>query len=153
MPQSPALSMIDRTMKNANMVRNTLWLLLLIPSLTGCGLLFVDGPPVGWKDVENPSELEAVALMAPCTNGKTLIYMDAAVAAIYALTFGVIAADDDGYNYGVDEKAQLLAVAGISSGTFGFAAVKGNQRVNECKAFNAHVYQQLRNSAEGVGNR
>ena len=60
-------------MKEANMFRKALWILLLIPSLTGCGALLVNGPPVGWEDVEDPSELEAVALMAPCSSGKALI--------------------------------------------------------------------------------
>ena len=150
MPQSPALSMIDRTMKNANMVRNTLWLLLLIPSLTGCGFLFLEGPPVGWENVEEPSELEAVALMTPCTSGKTLIYMDAALAAIYALGFSAVAFDDDWY---YDAKTEGLLYTGLFSGTCGLAAVTGNRRINECAAFNAHVYQQLRNSAEGNDNR
>lgn len=150
MPRSPALLMIDRTIKNANMVRKTLWLLLLIPSLTGCGFLFVDGPPVGWENVEDPSELEAVALMTPCTSGKTLIYMDAALAAIYALGFSAVAFDDDWY---YDAKTEGLLYTGLFSGTFSLAAVTGNQRVDECAAFNAHVYQQLRNSAEGDDNR
>ena len=130
----------------ANTVRRALWLLVLIPSLTGCGFLFVDGPPVGWENVEDPSELEAVALMTPCTSGKTLIYMDAAMAAIHALYF--LEADwDHGY------RAQGLLYTGLFAGTFGLSAVTGNRRVNECAAFNAHVYQQLRNSAEGNDTR
>jgi hypothetical protein len=133
-------------MKEANMFRKTLWTLLLIPSLTGCGLLFVDGPPVGWENVEDPSELEAVALMTPCTSGKTLIYMDAALAAIHALYFLEADWDDD-------FKDQGLLFTGVFAGTFGLSAVTGNRRVNECAAFNAHVYQQLRNSAEGNDNR
>ena len=137
-------------MKEANMFRKTLWTLLLIPSLTGCGLLFVDGPPVGWENVEDPSELEAVALMTPCTSGKTLIYMDAATAAAYALGFFAIAFDDYWYD---NAKTEGLLYTGLFSGTFSLAAVTGNRRVNECAAFNAHVYQQLRNSAEGNDNR
>ena len=132
------------------MVRKALWTLLLIPSLTGCGFLFVDGPPVGWENVEDPSELEAVALMTPCTNGKTLIYMDAAMAAAYALGFFAVAFDDDWYD---NAQTEGLLYTGLFSGTFSLAAVTGNRRINECKAFNAHVYQQLRNSTERNDNR
>ncbi|MAM02937.1 MAG: hypothetical protein CMH51_05280 [Myxococcales bacterium] len=145
--------MIDSIMKSnpdANTIRRTLWILMLIPLLAGCGFLFVDGPPVGWENVEDPSELEAVALMTPCTSGKTLIYMDAALAAIYALGFSAVAFDDDWY---YDAKTEGLLYTGLFSGTFGLAAVTGNRRINECAAFNAHVYQQLRNSAEGNDNR
>ena len=130
--------------------RRALWVLLLIPALTGCGFLFVNGPPVGWENVEDPSELETVALMAPCSNGKTLIYMDAGMAAIYGLMFGLIAADDTYYG---NEKTEGLIIAGILTGTFSSSAVTGNRRVNDCAAFNAHVYQSLRNFTEGDGNR
>jgi hypothetical protein len=130
--------------------RRALWVLLLIPALTGCGFLFVDGPPVGWENVEDPSELEAVALMAPCSHSKTLIYMDAAVAAIYAIGFSVVAFDNDWY---YDAKTEGLLYTGLMGGTFSLSAVTGNRRVNDCAAFNAHVYQSLRNSTEGDGNR
>ncbi len=132
------------------MVRKALWTLLLIPSLTGCGFLFVDGPPVGWENVEDPSELEAVALMTPCTSGKTLIYMDAAMAAAYALGFFAVAFDDEWY---YNAKTEGLLYTGLFGGAFSVGAVTGNRRINECKAFNAHVYQQLRNSTERNDNR
>jgi hypothetical protein len=133
----------------ANTVRRALWLLVLIPSLTGCGFLFVEGPPVGWENVEEPSELEAVALMAPCTSGKTLMYMDAALAGIYALGFSLIAFDEDVY---YDAKTEGLLYTGLLGGAFSVGAVTGNRRITECKAFNAHVYQQLRNSTESNDN-
>ncbi len=133
-------------MKEANMARKALWILLLIPSLTGCGALLVNGPPVGWEDVEDPSELEAVALMAPCSNGKALVYADGFMAAAY----GVVLA------YELDGNPSYLSdpiTTSLAFGSFVFSAWTGNQKVNDCKAFNAHVYQQLRNSAEGNDTR
>ncbi|HBV07013.1 MAG TPA: hypothetical protein DEF01_09755, partial [Gemmatimonadetes bacterium] len=64
--------------------------------------------------------------------------------------FSAVAFDDDWY---YDAKTEGLLYTGLFSGTFSLAAVTGNRRVNECAAFNAHVYQQLRNSAEGDDNR
>tara|TARA_A100001037_G_scaffold58622_1_gene50775 strand:+ start:6073 stop:6474 length:402 start_codon:yes stop_codon:yes gene_type:complete len=133
-------------MKEANMARKALCIMLLIPSLTGCGALLVDGPPVGWEDVEDPSELEAVALMAPCSNGKALVFADGFMAAAYgALLVAELGGEP---NYLGDPVSTSLAF-----GAFVFSAWSGNQKVNDCKAFNAHVYQQLRNSAEGNDTR
>ena len=132
--------------------RRALWVLLLIPALTGCGALLVNGPPAGWENVEDLSELETVALMAPCSNGKALIYMDAAMAAYVGLMFGLIAAEDS-YSFSGSEKTYGLIYTGILTGAFSSSAVAGNRRVNDCAAFNAHVYQSLRNSTEGDGNR
>ena len=128
------------------MVRKALWILLLIPSLTGCGALLVNGPPVGWENVEDASELEAVALMAPCSSGKALVYADALMAAMY----GVVLASELG---GDPSYFSEPITTSLLFGSFVFSAWSGNQKINDCKAFNAHVYQQLRNSAEGNDTR
>ena len=133
-------------MKEANVVRKALWLLLLIPSLTGCGALLVDGPPVGWENVEDPSELEAVALMAPCSNGKALIYADGIMAAMYgAVLYEELRGNPSYFSEPI--------TTSLLFGSFVLSAWSGNQKVNDCKAFNAHVYQQRRNSAEGNDTR
>ena len=121
--------------------RRALWVLLLIPALTGCGALLVNGPPVGWENVEDLSELETVALMAPCTNGKALIVGDAFMGVLYGLSLL-------GGSY-VSEPA----IDVVLLGSFGLSAWTGNRKVNDCAAFNAHVYWSLRNSTEGDGNR
>lgn len=127
--------------------RRALWVLLLIPALTGCGALLLNGPPVGWENVdEDPSELEAVALLAPCSNGKALVYVDGALAALYGLSFAYGLSGDGNY-------FSEPIIDGLLSGSFALSAWTGNRKVNDCAAFNAHVYQSLRNSTEGDGNR
>jgi len=121
--------------------RKALWVLLLIPALTGCGALLVNGPPAGWENVEDLSELETVALMAPCTNGKALIVADAFMGVVYGLSLL-------GGSY-VSEPA----IDVVLLGSFGLSAWTGNRKVNDCADFNAHVYWSLRNSTEGDGNR
>ena len=43
-------------------IRATVGILLLVPFLSGCGLVFVKGPPVGWQEIEDADELEISAI-------------------------------------------------------------------------------------------
>ena len=65
-------------MRLSSSIRATLSVLLLVPFLSGCGLLFVNGPTPGWQNASN-EDLETMALTQPCTNSKTVPIIDGAV--------------------------------------------------------------------------
>mgnify|MGYP003138991193 CR=1 FL=1 len=120
-------------------MKKVLMLLLLTLSLSGCGALLTKGPPVGWEgwDDYDPSELKAVALMAPCSNGKALIYADGIMAALYGISFAVGVSGDGNY-------FSEPVIDALLSSSFALSSWTGNQKINDCAAFNAHVYQRLR---------
>ena len=68
-------------------------LLALIPLLSGCGLLFVNGPPSGWQEIQDPDQLETMAITQPCTTGKSVLLLDVAGTVIYGTTWGVFVSD------------------------------------------------------------
>ena len=51
-------------------------LLALIPLLSGCGLLFVNGPPSGWQEIQDPDQLETMRITQPCTTSKGILLLD-----------------------------------------------------------------------------
>ena len=52
-------------------------LLAVVPFLLGCGLVFVNGPPSGWQEIQDVDALETRALTQPCTSSRTLVWVDA----------------------------------------------------------------------------
>ena len=118
----------------------SLW--ALTPFLGGCGLLLVDGPPVGWQDIEDPDQLEAVALLSPCTAGKALVIADG----VYAAMLGTALL----YELTEDQQGSFVepVTGALALGAWSFSAWSGNQKVNDCKAFNTHVYQNLQSTIE-----
>ena len=118
-------------------------LLTLIPFLGGCGLLLIDGPPVGWRDIEDPDRLEAVALLSPCTSGKALVIADGAYAAVLGSTLLYELSEDPR-----PSSAEVIPVV-LALGTWSYSAWSGNQKVNDCSAFNSHVYQHLQSTVDG----
>ncbi|GMR12871.1 MAG: hypothetical protein BMS9Abin29_1065 [Gemmatimonadota bacterium] len=85
---------------------------------TGCGYLFVTGPPVGHE------QLMAVS----CTDSKTLPLVDA----IWA---GFSAADLLGSFAGDGESRDTnIAVSAAAAVVWGLAASKGYEKVRECRA-------------------
>ena len=72
--------MIIRTTANwswwVRTIRATLAILFIVPFLSGCGLVFVKGPPTGWQGVEDADQLEISAIAQPCTTSKTLVWLD-----------------------------------------------------------------------------
>jgi len=74
-------------------VRSGLWLAVACtPFLTGCGLIFVNAPPTAW---ETSQDLEAVALVEPCTDSKTLVVLDGVMAGLNALGGAAWLAEDE----------------------------------------------------------
>ena len=139
-------------------------LLALVPFLSGCGLAFVKGPAPGWQDA-SAEDLPSMAIQQPCTNSETLPMIDAALATAIGV-FGIVglfASDafksdvpmilDDpptGEFAGLvlpaqstSEKALMYRsiAALVWTPVQAVSAVKGTQKVNDCKAFNARLFE------------
>ena len=129
-------------------IRATVGILLLVPFLSGCGLVFVKGPPVGWQEIEDADELEISAITQPCTNSKTMVWLDG-VGAVFMISnaiFSFSAASDFDAPSQTGTNAIVNAIAGAITT---LAAVRGNQKVNECRVFNARLLQLRRGGAVG----
>jgi hypothetical protein len=116
-------------------------LLALVSFLSGCGLLFVNGPPSGWQEIQDPDQLETMAITQPCTTGKGVLLLDGLMGGMYA-SYGVAAATSDYTAIGLvflGAAAPFLAGAGV-----------GNQKVNNCRAFNARVFELRRGGASSL---
>ena len=115
----------------------TLAILLIVPLLSGCGLIFVKGPPLGWQDAPDP---EAFALTQPCTQSKALVVIDAAIGAAYALLGGIVLVPlIGGKVYPADrEAATAFSISSLLvGGAWGFSAYQGNKRVNDCRTLHS----------------
>ena len=118
-------------------------LLALIPLLSGCGLLFVNGPPSGWQEIQDPDQLEIMAITQPCTNSRALVFVDGGLAVlnviggVQALTSGV-----DGFDE--DQAKDWAAFSFVWAGVETLAALGGNGRISNCRAFNARLVQERR---------
>ena len=82
----------------ARSLRTALSILLLVPFLSACGLLFVKGPAVGWEMDLDAGELETMALTQPCTSSKTLVIVDGGLAGLQAI-FGAAYLSVDPWQY------------------------------------------------------
>jgi hypothetical protein len=116
-------------------------LLALVPFLSGCGLLFVNGPPSGWQEIQDPDQLETMAITQPCTTGKSVLLLDVAGTVIYGTTWGAFVSDQSDP---MPLAERLMLPLLIPVGAHLFSALKGNQRVNDCRAFNARLLQERR---------
>ncbi len=117
-------------------------LLALIPLLSGCGLLFVNGPPSGWQDSAYP-------VHQPCTNSRALAFVDGGLAVlsviggVQALTTGIDGFDE---NQEKDYAAFSFVWAGVETA----AAIVGNGRISNCRAFNARVLELREGSSSNL---
>ena len=117
-------------------------LLALVPFLSGCGLTFVQGPPSGWQTIQDLDVLETMALTRPCTTGKGVLFLDGAVAALFGLLAGI--AVEDSYPPSGQSDEIGLGMGAVSlgiGGLYAFSALKGNGRVNDCRALNARLFE------------
>ncbi len=146
-------------------------LFALIPLLSGCGLLFVEGPAPGWQDA-SAEDLPSMAIQQPCTNSETLSMIDAALATATGV-FGIVglfASDafesdvpmilDDpptGEFAGlvlpaqsVSEKALMYRsiAALVWTPVQAVSAVKGLSKVNDCRSFNARLSEEQRRGTQ-----
>ena len=131
-------------------IRETLVTLLLVPFLSGCGILFVNSPPSDWQEIQDPDQFVTIALTQPCTSSRTLVWVDGVVAAAM-----VISATDDGsssdhYSDASDYFAAgferiFSVVTGVGAAV---GAAAGFAKVNDCRAFNARLSEERRRSAQ-----
>mgnify|MGYP004133131843 FL=1 len=126
-------------------------LLALAPFLSGCGLTSVQGPLSGWQTIQDLDVLETMALTRPCTTGKGVLFLDGAVAALFGLLAGIAVEDsyppsDQSDEIGLGMGAVSLGIGGL----YAFSALKGNGRVNDCRALNARLFEPRRGSLSSV---
>ncbi len=123
-------------------IRAAVGILLVVSLLSGCGLLFVNGPAPSWQDasVEN---LPIMAASAPCSTGKVPIIGDLIIG---GFGVGLVMAElynrtqHDGY-WGESEKATEVFGA-VLAAPYPLSAHKGNQKVNDCRAFNVRLSEE-----------
>jgi hypothetical protein len=133
-------------------------LLVLVPFLSGCGLILVEGPAPGWETA-NAEDLEAMAVTNPCTASRTLPRADFVLSAAYlAGAFYPLltdAADRESHSLGWrlsgdDTARNILGITALGlSVAQVFSGLKGNNKVRDCRAFNARMLQAGRGDAVG----
>ena len=118
-------------------------LFVLVPFLSGCGLVFVNGPPSGWQEIQDVDALETRALIQPCTSSRTLVWVDGVVALAGVLDLVEGEHDAGGYNTIVDDIEEGLYKIVIGSLILGggIGAIVGLNKVNDCRAFNARLME------------
>ena len=79
-----------------------------------------------------------MAITQPCTTGKSVLLLDVAGTVIYGTTWGVFVSDQSDP---MPLAERLMLPLLIPVGAHLFSALKGNQRVNDCRAFNARVLE------------
>ena len=76
-------------------IRATLAILFIVPFLSGCGLVFINGPPTGWQGAEDADKLEISAIAQPCTTSNDLVRLDGLGAAFAVVsTFSALMVAD-----------------------------------------------------------
>jgi len=133
----------------ARSLRTILSILLLVPFLSACGLIFVKGPAVGWEMDLDAGELETMALTQPCTSSKALVFVDGGLAAANAIV-GAAYLSLDEWLY-PDKNAYAIA-SFLWSGVLTAGAVVGNGRANNCRLFNATLADARRGEASSLAS-
>jgi hypothetical protein len=73
----------QQAMPLSSAIRATVGILLVVPLLSGCGLVLVNGPAPGWEDA-SAEDLPIMAASAPCTTGKFPLALDLISGGTYA---------------------------------------------------------------------
>jgi hypothetical protein len=121
-------------------MKKKLLALALVPFLSGCGLGIVHGPPSGWQAIQDVDALETMALTQPCTTSKGVLFLDWGAAALFVLLAGIAVEDVWPSSSQSDEIGLGMGAASLGiGGLYAFSALKGNGRVNDCRAFNARL--------------
>ena len=127
-------------------------LFVLVPFLSGCGLVFVNGPPSGWQEIQDVDALETMALTQPCTSSRTLVWVDA-VTGVTGLggLFTYEQTPSSQYGYTLTDEIEV-GLAKISYGVMGLAAgvgaIVGLNKTNDCRAFTARLLQERRGNEQ-----
>ena len=143
-------------------MKKKLLALALVPFLSGCGLIFVHGPAPGWQDASS-GDLTTMAASAPCSTGKFPIIGDVIIggfgAGIVIATLYDQTQHDPGFSISPDGTRHSLsgwsdsdkAAAGfgaVLAAPYLLSAVLGNQKVNDCRAFNVRLSEEQRREAQ-----
>ncbi len=132
-------------------MKKKLLALALVPFLSGCGLGIVHGPPSGWQAIQDVDALGTMALTQPCTTSKGVLFLDWGAAALFGLLAGI--AVEDSYPPSGQSDEIGLGMGAVSlgiGGLYAFSALKGNGRVNDCRALNARLFEPRRGSLSSV---
>ena len=127
-------------------------LFALAPFLSGCGLVFVNGPPSGWQEIQDVDALETRALTQPCTSSRTLVWVDAVMGVAWlGNLFAYEQTPSSQYGYTLTDEIEV-GLAKISYGVMGLAAgvgaIVGLNKVNDCRAFTARLLQERRGNEQ-----
>ena len=123
----------------------------LVPFLSACGLGIVHGPPSGWQAIQDVDALETMALTQPCTASKGVLFLDWGAAALFGLLAGIAVEDSYPPSEQLDEVGLGMGAASlVVGGLYAFSALKGNGRVNDCRALNARLFEPRRGSLSSV---
>jgi hypothetical protein len=128
-------------------------LLAVVPFLSGCGLVFVNGPPSGWQEIQDVDALETRALTQPCTSSRTLVWVDAFMGVAWvANLFAYEQTPSSQYGYTLTDEIEVgLAKTGygVMGLAAGIGAIVGLNKTNDCRAFNARLLELRRSDAVG----
>ena len=126
-------------------------LLALIPLLSGCGLLFVNGPPSGWQEIQDPDQLETMRITQPCTTSKGILLLDGFMGGFIGFYAFLFLADgfDSSNSNSSDYRNLGLGALGFAAPFLAGAGV-GNAKVNNCRAFNARVLELREGSSSNL---
>ena len=132
-------------------MKKKLLALALVPFLSGCGLVFVHGPPSGWQAIQDVDALETMALTQPCTTSKGVLFLDGAAVAFLGILGGFVLEDSYPPNGNSEEVMVAMGAALIGAGgVYAFSALRANGRVNDCRALNARLFEPGRGSLSSV---
>ena len=119
--------------------------LALVPFLTGCGLVFVNGPAPGWQEIRDVDALERMAVSYPCTSDRTLVWLDGLIGVGQLVNlFAYETPHVSETSSTVPEEIEagiartFYGVVGLATGV---GAIVGLNKTNDCRAFNARVLE------------
>ena len=128
-------------------MKEKLLALALVPFLSGCGLVFVNGPPSGWQEIQDVDALTTMALNQPCTTSRTPVWVDAFMGV--AWLGNLFAYEQTGYTLEDEIEAGLAKIGyGVMGLAAGVGAIVGLNKINDCRAFTARLLQERRGNEQ-----
>jgi hypothetical protein len=115
------------------------WLVTMLPLvLGGCGLLFVEGPPVGHAELPTFT----------CTDSKVAPTLDVVWGGLLLLNAALVAADSDEY----ENSGAIIGVDIAWAALSGVSAASGYKKVGECRAANLALAQRSAAARDDVSS-
>jgi len=136
-------------------------LFVLVPFLSGCGLLLVEGPAPNWEFADERA-LQAMAISQPCTDSQVMPRIDLILSGanlIFGMGFLLTDAPrkdaltswitGDSWTKRNNQRNATGSGMLFWSGMQLWSWKKGRDKVNDCRAFNARLLQAGRGDAVG----